>query len=130
MGSMKDLLGDVPYEGDLFDFARRGVRSSDPETSWQAALRNLQGRVTDRKLALAVHYGNPQGLTDFELGDRMDRQQTSAGKRRGELRDLGLIVATDLRRNAPSGSAAIVWAITEFGRRIHLQLLKDVRQSH
>jgi hypothetical protein len=125
MGSMKDLLGDVPYEPDLFDYSRIGARNNDPDTSWQAALRNLKGRVTDRKRALAIHYRSPRGLTDFELGDCMGRQQTSAGKRRGELRDLGLVMATDLRRRAPSGSPAIVWTITEFGRRIYLELVKD-----
>ena len=109
---------------DLFDFADIGARRDDPDTSWQAAYRDLSRKRTDRGLALAVHYANPHGLTDFELGDRMRRQQTSAGKRRGELRDLGLVAATELRRNAPSGSPAIVWAITDLGRRVHLELVR------
>lgn len=103
------------------------ARNADPDTSWQAAMHNLKGRVTDRKNALAVHYASQRtGLTDFELADRMGRQQTSAGKRRGELRDLGLIAATDHRRDAPSGSPAIVWSITELGRQVHLALLKEL----
>jgi hypothetical protein len=61
----------------------------------------------------AKHLRN--GLTDFELAANLNRQQTSVGKRRGELRDLGLIYATSVRRLAPSGSAAIVWALTYKG---------------
>ena len=114
-------------QSDLFDNVEGGVRWTDPETSWQAAFRDLARKKTDRILALAVHYARPHGLTDFELGDLMNRQQTSAGKRRGELRDLGLIYATDLRRNAPSGSPAIVWAINDNGRRVHLELAKQYK---
>jgi hypothetical protein len=96
-----------------------GVRSSDPETSWQAAFRDLHRRAGDRIRALEVHISRPNGLTDFELGDLMGRQQTSAGKRRGELRDIGLIAAhPTLRRPAPSGSPAIVWVITALGQRV------------
>lgn len=109
-------------EPDLFGWGERGARRSDPETSWQAAFRDLRRRAGDRIEALAVHFACPYGLTDFELGNIMGRQQTSAGKRRGELRDLGLIEATAMRRNAPSGSPAIVWAITEAGKRVHLEL--------
>src|SRR5262249_38882743 len=36
-------------------------------------------------------------------------QQTSIGKRRGELRDSGFVRATDRQRRAPSGAMAIVW---------------------
>jgi len=46
----------------------------------------------------------------------MGRQQTSAGKRRGELRDAGYIEDGLMRRPAPSGSMAIVWCITAKGR--------------
>jgi hypothetical protein len=107
---------------DLFEYLeevmRRGVRATDPDTSYQAAVRNLSGRHTDRRKALAALVAaGDAGLTDFELASRMGRQQTSAGKRRGELRDLGLVEDTKRRRAAPSGSAAIVWAVTPLGRR-------------
>jgi hypothetical protein len=103
-----------------------GARGSDPDTSWGAAYRDLARRAGDRILALEVHYSRPNGLTDFELGDLMGRQQTSAGKRRGELRDYGLIAASDLRRPAPSGSLAIVWVITVLGAQMCLALNKKV----
>jgi|SRR5882672_384778 len=97
---------------DLFDWEKRGVRPTDPETSHTAAKLHPWSRNTDRFKAFEVHARNPQGLTDFELADRMGRQQTSAGKRRGELRDLGLIEETDLRRRSPSLTPAIVWRIS------------------
>jgi hypothetical protein len=108
---------------DLFEYARTvvgpGVRNRDPDTSRAAAQRNLSGRHTDRRKALAcLADAGEHGLTDFELAARMGRQQTSCGKRRGELRDLGLVEDTGRRRPAPSGSAAIVWAITPHGRRV------------
>ena len=92
-----------------------GARTNDPDTSWMAALGRLGGKAADRRAALEWLFVRPEGLTDFELGELMGRQQTSAGKRRGELRDLGLATDTGLRRPAPSGSSAIVWAITAQG---------------
>ncbi len=91
-------------------------RRTDPATSKQAAERRGPiGRLIDRQRVLRVHRDNPAGLTDFELAAKLGRQQTSAGKRRGELRDVGMIEATAERRPAPSGSPAIVWRITPTG---------------
>jgi hypothetical protein len=92
-----------------------GARSTDPYTSHMAAEAHPALRSHDRRMTLLMHAKCPGGLTDFELGDLIDRQQTSAGKRRGELRDDGLIEATDTTRPAPSGSPAIVWRITPAG---------------
>ena len=92
-----------------------GARPTDPETSHKAAARSPSTRSIDRVRVLLVHYGHPSGLTDFELGMLVGRQQTSAGKRRGELRDMGFIADSGLRRPAPSGSSAIVWQITPLG---------------
>ncbi len=86
--------------------AYQRARKSDPETSHQAA---EPDREIDRARALKALRAAPDGLTDFELGERINRQQTSAGKRRGELRDQGLVEDSGLRRAAPSGASAIVW---------------------
>jgi hypothetical protein len=84
------------------------------------------GRNTDRRKALAALVAaGDDGLTDFELAARLSRQQTSSGKRRGELRDLGLVADTGRRRPAPSGSAAIVWAITPLGLRADKALKQE-----
>lgn len=73
-------------------------------------------RQTDREKVLETHRQFPGGLTDFELASVMGRQQTSIGKRRGELVRAGLIIGTTERRPSPSGSAAIVWKITPEGQ--------------
>ena len=104
-----------------------GARTTDPETSHLAAGKSPSLRASDRRKALLVHAAHPSGLTDFELGRLMQRQQTSAGKRRGELRDGGLIEQTDLRRPAPSGSSAIVWRITDAGAAMANRMLTKGR---
>lgn len=97
----------------LFDPATPGHRTDDANTSVDAA---QPARYTDRLRALTLHRRYPDGLTDFELAALMNRQQTSAGKRRGELRDLGYVTDSGQRRPAPSGARAIVWQITDAGR--------------
>jgi hypothetical protein len=104
-------------DDDLFSWAiGPGARLTDPETSHLAADRSKALTAADRRMVLMVHANHPLGLTDFELADITGRQQTSVGKRRGELRDLGLIAETTERHPAPSGSPAIVWKITEAGQ--------------
>ena len=87
------------------------VRNTDPDTSRAAAA--MPGRNTDRDRVLEVHRAAPDGLTDFELAAVMGRQQTSVGKRRGELVSAGLIRDSGRRRPAPSGAKAIVWVLDE-----------------
>jgi hypothetical protein len=109
----------MTFQPDMLDWlATRAPasRATDPDTSHQAAETHQITRAHDRMAVLLAHAAHQSGLTDFELADIVNRQQTSAGKRRGELRDLGMIEATDQRRPAPSGSAAIVWKITQLGR--------------
>ena len=89
------------------------ARKTDPETSHQAADEHQDIRANDRRRALEIDRAHPEGLTDHELGALMGRQQTSAGKRRCELRDAGYIVDSGQRRPTPSGSTAIVWKINK-----------------
>lgn len=92
------------------------ARRSDPGTSHQAAERVMPIAGTDRMNVLIAHWHNRMtGLTDFELAHHLNRQQTSVGKRRGELRDAGMIAPTLDKRSAPSGSPALVWKITQKG---------------
>jgi len=107
---------------DIFGPFPGGARGTDPDTSWYAAYRDLSRRSGDRIVALDVHYRYPNGLTDYELAAYMARQQNSAGKRRGELRDRGLIVDSGIERDAPSGSPCIVWVITVKGAQVYLAL--------
>ena len=74
-----------------------------------------------RLLALRTLAEHPAGLTDFELAEITGRQQTSIGKRRGELYDAGLVEAATnergeiVKRPSPSGALSIVWRITALG---------------
>jgi DNA-binding transcriptional ArsR family regulator len=87
-----------------------GARATDPDTSHAAAADAAVNAATHRARALAeLRAAGCLGLTDFELADRTGLQQTSIGKRRGELRDAGLVRDSGQRRPSPSGSAAIVW---------------------
>lgn len=92
--------------------ARPVARRSDPETSHSAGDLAASNAENNRQLALRVlREAGPEGLTDFELSDRCGGiPQTSIGRRRGELRDLGLVRATDERRPSPNGATCIVWA--------------------
>jgi hypothetical protein len=97
-------------------FRDQRARNTDPETSHEAARAN---RNTDRaRCEAALEARGPAGFTDYELADRLGLQQNSAGKRRGELRDLGLVVDSGLRRRAPSGAWAIVWRSTTAAERL------------
>ena len=117
MSRMKETLPD------FFD-PEFAFRRGDPDTSEAAAMRGLARRQIDRTRCLIALFDRPNGLTDFELGDIVGRQQTSAGKRRGELRDRGYVEDSGLRRPAPSGSSAIVWRITALGNSIAAQLIR------
>jgi predicted transcriptional regulator len=95
------------------------TRTGDWSTSMDAVA--SVSLSVSRLLALKTLYGHPGGLTDFELADKTGRQQTSIGKRRGELFAVGLVeVLRDgqgdpVKRPAPSGALALVWVITSAG---------------
>lgn len=95
---------------DLLSWKGPGARKGDPQTSHDAANIFRSREVHENVLAVLRDHGP---LTDFEIADRLGGQQTSLGKRRGELRDAGLVVDSGKRRQAPSGCFAIVWKIKE-----------------
>lgn len=98
--------------GQLDLLAQPVARRTDPETSHAAGARAGTNASTHRARALELLRVAPTGLTDFELADLTGLQQTSIGKRRGELRDAGLVRDSGRRRASPSGSPAIVWEAT------------------
>lgn len=87
------------------------VRASDPDTSVAAAVGNRPQRVRHKEIVLAaLRAAGPSGLTDFELAVRVGLQQTSCGKRRGDLVKDGLVrPLVGVRRPSPSGALAQVW---------------------
>lgn len=100
---------DTDNGGPLYSMFRR----TDPATSEAAAEDAIAHAGTHRRRVLEELGSCPDGLTDFELAERLGLQQTSAGKRRGELRDAGLVYDSGIKRPAPSGSLAIVWKAVE-----------------
>ena len=90
-------------------------RHTDPETAHIAAGANEDIRGTQR-IAVMAHYRERgiTGSTDYEPGEKLCILRTSAGKRRKELCEAGLIVDSGTRRPTDTGSTAIVWLATEF----------------
>jgi hypothetical protein len=80
-----------------------------------APTRAARGTDCEAALRALVAHGP---MTDFELAARIDRQQTSAGVRRGDLvkHDPPLVEDTGAKKPSPSGRAAIVWGATAAGR--------------
>jgi DNA-binding transcriptional ArsR family regulator len=104
------------------DDGHGNFRPTDPETSAAAAVIAIRSAATNRRAALEhLHAAGDRGLTDFELADLTGVQQTSIGKRRGELRDAGLVARardTDgfgITRPSPTNSPAAVWILTDRG---------------
>jgi hypothetical protein len=104
-----------------FDMAHGGARATDPETSHLAAAEAIGRKAHHQRLTLAALLAADDGLTDFELAAITGVQQTSIGKRRGELRDAGLVRqltnedGITVRRPSPSNSPSIVWTLTAAG---------------
>jgi hypothetical protein len=92
----------------LFD--QPTARLTDPDTSHLAAEKAAKGAESLRfRCHRALIQAGANGLTDFELAEQVESQQTSAGKRRGELVEARLVRFAGFTRPAPSGSAARVW---------------------
>lgn len=97
------------YDGEWRQYpdapGHRGV-----DTSIEAAdhIAPHTGRL--QKLALAaIRDAGENGLTAIELADRLQVDRFSIQPRTSELRRLGLIRDSGLRRHNPSGIRAIVW---------------------
>lgn len=104
----------------MTDFNPPNARSTDPDTSHQAAHDTSFKASKHRLMALRTlrRFGP---LTDYELSARTGLQQNSIGKRRKDCQDAGLVdfyyndLGAKVKRPAPSGSLALVWAIKPEG---------------
>lgn len=127
----------------LFEIAGT-ARASDPPTSHEAAKANPVGRNTLRARVLQMlmrarigqtnELDNRQrGFTDYEIAVLLDMPQLrgSVSKRRGELKDLGLVEFVmqpdghTLLRPTDTGSMAIVWRLTDAG----VELANQMKES-
>lgn len=99
------------------------VRSTDPDTSAEAAW-NV-GDCRDIYLAIMEILFEHGPQTDYHLSLKLpaklknvsDVLRTTAGKRRGELRDMELVCNSGFRAKTDTGSTAIRWALTPAGER-------------
>lgn len=93
----------------LFTTAPNPVaRTSDPETSHEAAASMIDGAETQRR-AIVFHLWHLGPRTADELDEELELRPTSAGRRLPELRTVGLARPTDGKRKTRSGRMARVW---------------------
>jgi hypothetical protein len=92
-------------------------RTNDRDTARTAGERvNLtEGQ---RKVFLALAGAGTRGLLDHDHERLNGLIPTSAGKRRLELMQAGLVVDSGHRRATDTGTAAIVWVLTDAGRQV------------
>lgn len=98
----------LPGQLDLLSWKGPGARRSDPTTSHDAANKFRPREVHENVLRVLRDHGP---LTDHEIAARLGGIQTSYGKRRGELRDAGLVVDSGIKRPSPSGSQCVCWRL-------------------
>lgn len=96
------------------DTANGRSHQDDPHTS-RAAMPGKAKLTGLRQKVLETHFANRDGLTDFELAAIVVKRETSAGTRRKELQEHGLIEDSGTTRLSPSGNDAIVWRLTDAG---------------
>lgn len=95
----------------------KNVRKTDPVTSHLAAYEHPKFRQTLRsRVLVALQNAGWHGLTDDELAMVLHHSLNSVNKRRGELRDQGLVVDSGRRRKTASGSLAIVWVVAQYAK--------------
>jgi len=102
----------------------KGARNTDPDTAHEAALSVADAhkrRVYDHILALMFEHGP---LTDWQLAEKLSGRMgeriiaTSAGVRRGELRNMGLVADTGHRGPTETGpKKGIRWGLTAAGEQ-------------
>lgn len=109
------LLGPTP--------AHHRARATDPDTSLFAAATATDG-MTHTQIAVlnALAAAGDRGMIDHDHEPVNGLKQDTAGKRRGELADRGLVADSGTRRKTPRGSKAIVWVLTPAGRATHRSL--------
>jgi len=88
------------------------AKNTDPETSHLAA--QMSDRASQRIQVLKyLESRGGEGATDYEIGRDLGILRTSAGKRRHELREIGLVEDAGFNRLTDTGSTAIVWKIKD-----------------
>lgn len=105
---------------DLFDTGGR-THAGDPWTSSLAAAR-VKARSQRGRVLEALYAAGEDGRTDSELGEELEIRETSAGTRRKELEEAGLVARTARHRPTRYGNPALVHVITFAGVDLLLEL--------
>ncbi len=91
------------------------ARNDDPETAHEAARKEPTRRSEQREKVYRVLKGvGAKGATDYEVGTDLHILRTSAGKRRKELQEAGLVLDSGRRGETDTGSTAIIWVLKEY----------------
>ena len=92
-------------------------RTNDRDT---ARIAGQRANLTDgqTKVLKALAGAGSRGLLDHDHERLCGLIPTSAGKRRLELMQMGLVVDSGHRRATSTGTAAIVWVLTDAGRQV------------
>lgn len=101
------LLGELPHLH----------RTNDRDTA-RAAAQRVNLTEGQRKVFLALAGAGSRGLLDHDHERLNGLIPTSAGKRRLELTQMGLVEDSGHRRATATGTAAIVWVLTDAGRQV------------
>jgi hypothetical protein len=92
-------------------------RTNDRDTA-RAAGESVNLTDGQRKVLFALAGAGSRGLLDHDHQRLCGLIPTSAGKRRLELMQLGLVEDSGQRRATETGTAAIVWCLTDAGRQV------------
>jgi hypothetical protein len=88
------------------------ARRSDPDTAHEAANANQEVRGEQRtKVWEYLKSCGANGATDYEISVACGILRTSAGKRRKELVDLGLVEYAGFTKPTDTGSSAKAWRV-------------------
>jgi len=92
-------------------------RANDRDT---ARIAGERANLTDgqTKVLKALAGAGSRGLLDHDHHRLNGLIPTSAGKRRLELMQMGLVIDSGHRRATSTGTAAIVWVLSEAGREV------------
>ena len=87
--------------------------SSETGHEAAAAIAPITARLQRAALA-AIRDAGAAGLTTCELADMLGFERSTIQPRTSELRVLGRIVDSGMRRRNPNGKRAIVWTLPEY----------------
>lgn len=117
------------FELNRHRFAKTHSRSSDPETSFDAALSMASyatGTIKDRVLALMRKVGRPIAAEEVTESLR-DLRYDQVWKRMSDLRNDKLIEGSSLKHRNRSGRLANMWKLTDNGRECADERMQGVK---